>query len=105
MDGFAAAITPQMKRCCGGWSQQDRRRDAAVEAATRGQGGGTDSARGLAGAPHTMHPGLRALEEAEDAAVGCSRQPTGGWTPAASRFAAAPGSDPHPRWPSALLAL
>jgi len=56
-------------------SEQDRRRDAAIEAATLGQGGMESSARGLACEPNPRRPGLHALAAREAAAAGRLRPP------------------------------
>ena len=74
MDGYAAEIEQKMPRFFGWLSEKDRRRYAAVEAAKLGHGGVEYIARILGCAPQTIRQGLRALEEAEDAAVGRIRK-------------------------------
>jgi transposase-like protein len=74
MDGYSAEIEQKMQRFFGGLSEKDRRRYAAVEAAKLGHGGVEYIARILGCAPQTIRQGLRALEEAEDAAVGRIRK-------------------------------
>src|SRR4249920_1522395 len=73
MDGYAAEVEQKMQRFFGWLSEKDRRRYAAVEAATLGPGGVESSARVFAGDPHTIRQGLHEL----DAAAGRMRT-TGG---------------------------
>jgi hypothetical protein len=70
MDGYAAELEQTMQRFFGWLSEKDRRRYAAVEAATLGHGGVEDMARVLGGDPPTIRQGRRDLAEAEDAAAG-----------------------------------
>jgi hypothetical protein len=74
MDGYSAEIEQKMQRFFGWLSEKDRRRYAAVEAAKWGHGGVEYIARILGCDPQTIRPGLRDLEEAEDAAVGRIRK-------------------------------
>lgn len=89
---YAAEIEEKMQRFFGWLSEKDRRRYAAIEAATLGHGGVEEVARVLACDPQTMRHGRRALEAAEEGAAGRSRKKGG--PPAARRGAAAPGSAP-----------
>ena len=73
MEGYPAEIAGKMQRFFGCLSEKDRRRYAAIEAATRGHGGIEYMARVWACAPKTLRPGLHELEEAEEAAAGRSR--------------------------------
>ena len=74
MDGYPPEVEQKMQRFFGWLSEKDRRRYAAVEAAKLGHGGVEYSAQVLACDPKTIRYGLRALEEAEDAAAGRLRQ-------------------------------
>jgi hypothetical protein len=74
MDVYAADVERKMQRFFGWLSEQDRRRYAAVEAATLGHGGVEYIARVLACDPQTIRQGLRALAETEDAAAGRIRK-------------------------------
>jgi hypothetical protein len=74
MEVYSADIEEKMQRFFGWLSEQDRRRYAAIEAAKLGHGGIEYIARILACDPQTIRPGLRELEEAEDAAAGRIRK-------------------------------
>jgi hypothetical protein len=71
---YSAEVERKMQRLFSWLSEKDRRRYAAVEAATLGHGGIEYIARVLACDPKTIRQGLRALEEEEDAAAGRIRK-------------------------------
>ena len=77
MEGYAVDVERKMQRFFGWLSEKDRRRYAAVEAATLGHGGVEYIARVLACDPKTIRQGLHDLEEAEDAAAGRLRKKGG----------------------------
>jgi hypothetical protein len=78
MEGYAAEIEAKMQRFFGWLSEKDRRRYAAIEAATLGHGGVEDIARVFACDPTTLRQGLRELEATEDEAAGRIRNKGGG---------------------------
>src|SRR5207244_8005838 len=100
LEGYTAAIEGKMPRFFRWVSEQDRRRDAAIEAATLGQGGMESSARGLACEPNPRRPGLHALAAREAAAAGRLR-PTG---LAARRAEARRRAGDEPRAPRVVTA-
>ena len=77
MQGYAADIEGMMQRFFSWWSEKDRRRYAAIEAAKLGHGGVEYIARVFACDPKTIRQGLQELEEAEDAAAGRIRKKGG----------------------------
>jgi hypothetical protein len=81
MDEYTAEIEGKMPRFFGWLSENDRRRYAAIEAATLGQGGSESIARIFACDPKTIRQGLHAREEPTDAAAGRIRKQGGGRPP------------------------